>query len=332
MTKLRLTALALSACLVVGLTGTAGAEDPDDPEAALEEARRQRAALATDLDVLHASEAELHAAAEALAAEVEAQEAALEASERAVEVAEAEVRRAEGELSRTRAEIDRLTAQLVDRAVSSFVAPARLSLHDVAVSANFTDAARKQAFIARVIADEVALVDDLDGARERLEDEQAAAEAATEEADRRRSENVDRLASLEAAAAEQTTVQEAIDARAAEVTAEIEALAAAEAELSALIEQRAREQREAEERARIEAEAARAREEKAAAEARAREQQTCRRGNGLRRNGLGSHRRRRRRLRLRLRRGLRPPPRCGRPRPRARRPAAGAAPGRCGAS
>lgn len=264
MTKPRRPALALAVALLAGLTGTAGATEPADPEAAREEARRKQAALAADLDLLNASEMQLRAAAAALAAEVRAQQAEVAAAARAVDVAEAEVRAAEAELTRTREEIERLTERLVDRAVSSFIAPERSSLYDVAVSANFTDAARKQAFIAQVIADEAAVVDRLDAARERLEVEQAAAEAARARAARRSAENVERLAALEDAVQEQARVQAAIDARAADVAAEIDALAAEEAQLSALIEQRAREQREAEERARAEA--------AAAAEARAREQ------------------------------------------------------------
>lgn len=274
MTTPRRRALVLAFALVAALTGTAGAADPTepaDPEAAREEARRKQASLASDLDVLNASEVELHAAAEALAAEVQAQQAEVATSARAAQVAEAEVRAAEAELGRTRAEIERLTDRLVERAVRSFIAPERSSLHDLAVSANFTDAARKQAFIAQVIAEEAAVVDRLDEARERLEVEQVAAEAARVRADRRSAENAARLADLEAAVEEQARVQAAIEARAAEVTAEIDALAAEEASLTALIEQRAREQREAEERARAEAEAAaaaaRAREQAAAEEA-----------------------------------------------------------------
>lgn len=270
MTARRLSAPVLVAMLIAVLTGTAGAADPSDPRAAREETRREQAALAADLDVLEASETELDAAADALAADVRSQKADVESSQQAVEAATAESDRARAALKTAKDEIDVLTAQLIDRAVDSFISPVQSSLYDVAVSADFTEAARKQAFISQLVADEAALVDELDDAREDMEVQQAAAEVAESSAEQRRVETAGRLAGLQVAAGEQARVQAAIEERQAEVVSEIDSLAAAEAELTAVIEQAEREQREREERAR--AEAAAAERERAVAEQRARDQ------------------------------------------------------------
>ena len=185
-----------------------------------------------------------------------ASEADVAASRQAVEVAEAEIIRAEAALVAARAEIDALTAQLVDRAVDSFISPTQSSFYDVAASADLSEAVRKQAFISQLVADGAAVVDELASAQEDVEVQQEAATVAEALAESRRAETEGRLGELQAASDEQARVQAAIEERQTEVVTEIDALAAAEAELTAVIEQAEREQREREEQARLAAEAA----------------------------------------------------------------------------
>ena len=172
MTSRRLPALVVLVAVVLGHGGPAGATDAgrpgdgtsatteatdggttpeEDPRARRDAARRQQTALATDLDVLEASEAELDAAAAALAAEVRAQEEAVRASERALQAATAEIGRARSTLAATEDRIGVLTDRLVERAVDSFITPSQTTLHDVAVSADLTEALRKRAFVSQLV-------------------------------------------------------------------------------------------------------------------------------------------------------------------------------------
>ena len=291
MTSRRLPALVILVAVVVGLGGPAGAVDAgpeeagppaaatsdggtpeEDPRARREAARRQQTALATDLDVLEASEAELDAAAAALATEVRAQEEAVRASQQALEAATAAISRAKAALTATENRIGVLTDRLVERAVDSFITPSQTTLHDVAVSADLTEALRKRAFVSQLLTDDTELVDELESVRAEVEVQKAEAEAAEATAERRRAENERRLADLEAAVAEQARVEAAIEERQAAVTAEIESLAATEAQLTAQIEQAEREQREREERARAE----QAERDRIAAEQRAAQERTAR--------------------------------------------------------
>ena len=281
MTSRRLPAFTLLVSLAVGLLGPAPAraaepapaaegEVAGEERAARDAARNEREGLTADLDLLEASEVELQAAARALAVEVRDQRSAVKDAERAVEEANADIRRAQAAIAAAEAEIVVLTDQLVERAVDSFITPTQTTFHDVAVSADLTEALRKRAFVSQLLSDDTALVDELEAVRAEVEHQKVMAEVAEAAAERRRAENEDRLGDLEAAVEEQARVEAAIEARQVEVSAEIEALAAAEAELTAAIEQAEREQREREEQARLAAEAAER--ERVAAEERARQQ------------------------------------------------------------
>ncbi|MEX2658395.1 MAG: peptidoglycan DD-metalloendopeptidase family protein [Acidimicrobiales bacterium] len=247
MTKHRLALGALILTLVAVLVAPAGAAD-GDARAQRDKARRDKAALAADLDALNASEVELQRAVDALASEVAGQRAQVQAARQAVAAAEAEVVQAEADLAATTAAIAALKALLVERAVASFVAPADSSFHDVLQAEDPAEAGRKQAFLDQVIDKDTDIVDQHQAAEEDQRIARQAAESARQRAEDRRSETQSRLGELEGALAEQAKLKSAVDTRQAGVLAEIDQLSSTEAQLSALIERRIREAAEREAR------------------------------------------------------------------------------------
>lgn len=221
--------------LVASLVAPADAVE-GDARAKRDDARRERASRAADLDVLNASEAELQAALDALAADVAAQTAEGEVARQEAITAEVELVQAEAELAATVESIRLLKEQLVERAVDIFVGPVENTLADVVESADPTEAARKHALLDQLITSDADVVDELRLAEEDQVRQQLAAEAARAQAEARRTETQERLVSLEGAVAEQTALKVSVDARQAEVLAEIELLSAAEAQLNAVIE------------------------------------------------------------------------------------------------
>jgi murein DD-endopeptidase MepM/ murein hydrolase activator NlpD len=240
MTKHRIALAGFVAVLVASLVAPAGAAD-GDARAQRDKARRDKAALAADLDALNASEAELQQAVDALASDVAAQQAQVQAARQAVAAAEAEAAQAQADLVATTGAIDGLRRQLVDSAVESFVAPTDNTFQTMLESEDPGEAGRKQAFLDQVIARDTDVVDQLQSAEEDQELARQAAESARQRAEERRAETQTRLGELEGALAEQAKLKAAVDARQSAVLAEIDRLSAAEAELNALIERGIRE-------------------------------------------------------------------------------------------
>jgi murein DD-endopeptidase MepM/ murein hydrolase activator NlpD len=242
-------AAALAAGLLASLAAPAGAAD-DDVVARRDEARRQQAALAAEVDVLDASEAELQGALDAIAVQVAGQEVEVGRADVALAEAEEALAGAEAELRATSDRIAELKIRVVDRAVDSFINPAASTFYVVVESSGPAEAGRKQALLEGVTAQDLLVVDQLEDAEAELRaGEQAAAELRAA-AEARRLEAQAGLDELERARAEEAGIKAAVDAREADVLAEIETLAAAEAELNAVIATRLWEeaQRRAEER------------------------------------------------------------------------------------
>lgn len=236
MTKARFLALVLAGALLVGLVAPAAAQS-SDPRAARDAARARRAALASELDALKASESELLDAAEALGDQVLAQAARVDAARQAVAAAEAELVEATASAMETQTLITELERTFVDRAVSEFISPRRAD-DGLAATIDLAESARRTALLDSVSASDEDLLDELGAAREDYEVAKAAAAAARERATVRRAETETRLAELEKAEAEQRRLAQAIDARQREVLAEINAQSATESNLTRIIRER----------------------------------------------------------------------------------------------
>lgn len=232
---IRSTFLVLVLALVTSHVAPAGAASGG---AERDDARRRKASLMADLDVLETSETDLQVALDDLNASVWARTAEVDTAQQAATTAEAEVAQLEAELATTNRAIEGLRSDLVTRAVDTFVRPAELSLVDVVESTDPAEAGRKQAFLDLVMAHDTDVVGQLQVAEEELTRRRQGAEAARQRAEALRTEAETAISELESAVAEQAVLKAGVDARQVAVLAEIDQLSAAEAELGALIDSR----------------------------------------------------------------------------------------------
>ncbi|HSL56345.1 MAG TPA: D-alanyl-D-alanine carboxypeptidase family protein [Acidimicrobiales bacterium] len=136
------------AALVLVPVGSVGADDQlDDIRAQREEVRRQAAAVAGDIDVIAATDAEVSAALEALEANVRAEQARLDEAQRAVEAAEAEVVAARASEVQAQGEVDALRSSMAAAAVEAYVRPPEQDTLQVMLSGELGDAAERRALL-----------------------------------------------------------------------------------------------------------------------------------------------------------------------------------------
>jgi murein DD-endopeptidase MepM/ murein hydrolase activator NlpD len=235
MTKARLLFLVFVAGLLASLVPAAGAQSTGAARAERERARQRRSQLARELDTLNASESQLDAAVAALDAEVRAQSSHVESARQALAVAEGELAEAERRLAETEARIATITEALVTKAVESFMQPPAGGFDEVVNATDVGDAARRQALLEQVSANDEDLIDSLNAAFEDQTVARGEAEAAAVEAAARRAESEARLGELESARDEKARVQAAVEERQNEVLGEIDAQAAAESNLTRII-------------------------------------------------------------------------------------------------
>lgn len=202
--------------------------------------RAKKARLASQLNLLKASERQLVAAASVLGAQADAVAMQVRAARQATAVAQAELRRTSEQLETTRVRIQQLSGLVVARAVARFMAPVRAGRADPAATADLATSARKQALLDSVAASDRDVIDQLRMAREDNEIARAAADAAAQRARARARQTELTLAALRRATADKRRVAASVQARKQEVLSEIEAQAAAEASLSRIINQRTR--------------------------------------------------------------------------------------------
>jgi septal ring factor EnvC (AmiA/AmiB activator) len=240
--------------------------DPTQARVQREEIRRQKAALAAEIDTAEATDAELAAALNTIDANVYAQEAVVADARNAVADAERRITELQAEMDQSQVEVDQLNTKLRDQAVERYVNPeGRVDTADFLQSTDFDEAENR-----RVLADAAGgnsrdTVDQIRATRVRLEDLQRETEAARAEADAKRQVEQAGLDELNTARAEQARVKAEWDTRIAGMQDDHSHLEGEEADLSAIIEKA-----EAEQRAREEA-ARKAQEQAAADAARARQ-------------------------------------------------------------
>ena len=224
---------------IAAAAAPAAAQEDPGLEGAQEQVRRQREAVADDLDVLRAQDAEVEAALAATADSLAAQEALV--AQTAAELAAAEQRVAEAREAVTalRLEIADLERQLQELAVDAYIGSGRISPLGTVLSAeDVNEAAERMTVVDVVAVDTSTVVDRLEGARARQEATQREAEEAAEDAAARRQAAEDERARL----AELREMQEAlaveVETRIESRLSEAAALAQFDAELAAAIEAR----------------------------------------------------------------------------------------------
>ncbi len=221
--------------LLVGLVGPADAASASGSRAKRDQARARKADLAKELDALQASEDQLVGAIATLDDEVSAQSAKVDATRQAAASAEAELAEAERAVAGTKARIATLTDVLVNRAVESFMRPEEPMIEEFIRSQSIAEAARKQAFLGQVAANDADVIDQYNAARQDFEVQQRAAEDARTVADERRVAAEGELVRLETARDAKAQLRAELESRQKAVLAEIEAQAQSEAELTRII-------------------------------------------------------------------------------------------------
>ena len=232
------------------LLGGAGAQESTRAER--ERVRREKAAVAAEVDALEATNAEVQSALDRLQANVSAQSALLQDAQRAADQAAHDVEVARAEEQAKVAEIETIKASLQELAIEAYIQPPSVDALAVLRSESITDAATRRALLDFQASRDQDLVDQLRAARQDLERRRQAAEAAAVRAEEEKQKVGARLDELEQAEAQQAEFAFTVDARLDAKLAESASLAVLDTELSNRL---AREEAELAARLRAEADA-----------------------------------------------------------------------------
>jgi murein DD-endopeptidase MepM/ murein hydrolase activator NlpD len=234
--RLRFSARALVAVLVVALATPAFADATAEDK--LGAAQSKKAAAAAQLDTLKASDNDLEEAVRALDAGVRSEAATTDAAQQALRAAETTLGTAQGQLASTEARMADLRARTADAAVRAYVHPGGDTLLEIVRASDIGEASRRQALLANVVSRDRDVVDQLRATRQDEQFERENLTQARDVAAERKKAAADKLAALEKTRNDQARLKSALDERIAEVTSEVAALSREEASLSAEIRNR----------------------------------------------------------------------------------------------
>ncbi len=197
-----------------------------------DEVRRQKAAQASEVNALEASDAEVSAALSALSANVSAQQDRVEEAERAVAQATAEQEAAEAEQAKKQAELDEITEEMKQSAVEAYVSAGSGTSYATLGSDDINDAVNKRTLLSMRASKDIDLAERYRSVQEDLEIQRATAAAAAERARTNQVAVEDRLQELNSAYAEQQAFAAQVEQRLDAALAEADSLASLDAGLS----------------------------------------------------------------------------------------------------
>jgi LAS superfamily LD-carboxypeptidase LdcB len=228
----------LVATLVAATTLTAGPSAAQEPstEEQRDEVRERGEAVAAEIDVLEAEDAEIRDALAAIQTEVAGQQVVVNAAEDARAVADAELADAVAAVEDLQLEIAELDAATDQMIIDAFVDPPVNHALDAFRVDTLSEATVKDALVSMKADADTTLLEQLDEARAELEVEQADKEDLAAAADQRKSEADAALAELNTSLEAQATLATEVEARLNAKLAEAEALEAYDAELSRQIQ------------------------------------------------------------------------------------------------
>ena len=201
-----------------------------------EDVRRQRTALASDIDVLRADDAAVQAALDALNASVSAESARLLDAQNQLVVTREAVVRARATEEATAQRITALEDRLRRMAIDAYMGGVVTDEVQVTLAAEDPDeAVRRDTMLDMVVGDATELADQLAAAREDQTIARQQAEEATAAAERHEAEVTKRLSELQAATDAQAAFAAELDARIERRLAESAALEQLDATLAAEI-------------------------------------------------------------------------------------------------
>lgn len=232
---------AIVSILVLMLSGPAFAgESLSTTRQKREAARQKRAQIATKLNALRASDAQLSSAVRVLNTQVKAQQASADTARQAVQAALSAVADAEARIASTEKEVVTLRTAVVNRAVSAYVRPERSSFADVIGARDLSEASRRTSMLAQVTNRDRDVLDRLRSLRQDLDEEQAKAAQARDVAAERRKVVLARLSELQVARMQKQRLSDALEARIRAYQAEADEVARQESGLTALIRSKER--------------------------------------------------------------------------------------------
>ena len=245
--------------LAVAAVGTpAGAQS--DAKAQRNEVQRKQAALAADIDVLRATDAQVEAALRALQGNVAARTADLRDAERRAASAQASLDAATAQVASKQAEIAVLDQAAKDVVVAAYMQPAASAgIIDALATSSIGEAELKQALLEARSVNQFDVLDQLERARDDLEVARAAAESAAIDAREQQAAVGDQLDEVQQATSQQEAVVAEVQDRLDHRLSEAQSLAELDRELAAQIEEeqaRLAAELERQQRAREQAEAA----------------------------------------------------------------------------
>ena len=200
-----------------------------------DEARRRKAKVATQLNALKASDAQLDAAVAALDTQVAAQGAATKAAESAAGAADVALTQAEERLTATEGRITKLRDLLARRAMNAYMRPSGETVIEVLQSHDLGEVSRRTTMLRRVASNDREVLDQLHAAQQDEAIQREAMTKARQLAQERRVAAQDRLGQLTRDQAQQRRARAELDARIREYAAEASEVAALEGNLSARI-------------------------------------------------------------------------------------------------
>ncbi len=206
-----------------------------------EAARQKRAQLASRVNALRASDAQLSSAVAVLNREVKAQQASADTARQAVQVALGAVAEAEARIASTEKEVATLRTSVINRAVSAYVRPETNSFVDVMGARDLGEASRRSSMLAQITNRDRDVLDRLRSLRQDLDEEQVKAAQARDVAAERRKAVLARLSELQEARVQKQRLSDALEARIREYQAEADEVARQESGLTALIRSKERE-------------------------------------------------------------------------------------------
>jgi hypothetical protein len=224
--------VALAVALVSAPLLGSAQQGSGNPSAERERVRAQKAQVASQVDALQATDAQVSQALADLQANVAGQEALYAEAQRAAVQAEQALQEANAAVAAKTAEIEILREEIRDFAVEAFVRPPSDDALAALDSDDPGEAAEKRALLELQNTNDADLLDRLSAAEEDLEVERALAEEASERALSKRAEEEGRLSELTAARDQQAAYAEQVQGRLDRALAEAANLEALDADLS----------------------------------------------------------------------------------------------------
>ncbi|MEO7430127.1 MAG: M15 family metallopeptidase, partial [Acidimicrobiales bacterium] len=225
----------LAASLVLSPVVSQAQKAGNNPSAERAKVRAEKAKVATQVDALKATDAEVSAALDALQANVHGQEALLAEANRAAAEAEDALAQATAAVEAKSAEIHVLHQDIRDFAVQAFVHPPSDDAMAALDTADPGEAAQKRALLDIQNTNDADLLDRLSAAEEDLQVQRKLADEASQRAQQKRAAAAGRLGELTSARDQQQAYANQVQARLEHAQSEAAALEQLDATLSAKI-------------------------------------------------------------------------------------------------